>query len=114
MVLARDEIMVELQNSEKFCANCGTKINSKAIICPSCGVRQAAINEDVSSLWYLVPLFFGFIGGVVAWAVNKDRNPKKARNMMIFGILWTVLIFVLFFLFGLLMTLSMQSQYRGY
>jgi len=106
--------MTELQESGKFCSNCGTKINSKAVICPSCGVRQVAGGEDVSSLWYLVPLFFGFIGGIVAWAVNKDRDPKKARKMMIFGILWTVLIFVLSILFGLLMVGSMQNQYGGY
>jgi|WetSurMetagenome_2_1015567.scaffolds.fasta_scaffold492479_2 uncharacterized Tic20 family protein len=106
--------MTEAQDSGKFCSNCGAKINSKALICPSCGVRQAAAAEDVSSLWYLVPLFFGFIGGIVAWAVNKDRDPKKARKMMIFGILWTVLIVVLSFLFALLMAWSMQSQYGGY
>lgn len=114
MALTRGEIMTELQNTEKFCPNCGSKINSKAVICPSCGVKQVAVEEDVSSMWYLVPLLFGFLGGIVAWAVNKDRNPKKARKMMIFGIVWSVLIMVLFFLIGFLMTLSMQNQYRGY
>jgi len=65
-------------------------------------------------MWYLVPLLFGFVGGIVAWAVNKDRNPQKARKMMIFGIVWSVLIAVLLFLFVFLMTISMQSPYRGY
>jgi uncharacterized Tic20 family protein len=105
--------MTELQESGKFCSNCGKKIDSKAVICPNCGVRQAAGAEDVSSLWYLVPLFFGFIGGIVAWAVNKDRDPKKARKMMIFGILWTILLIVLSILFTLLMVGSMHNQY-GY
>ena len=107
------ERMTESVTSEKFCSNCGAKIDSKAVICPSCGVKQATIDEGVSSLWYLVPLFFGFIGGIVAWAVNKDRNPAKARKMLIFGILWTVLLIVLSILFSFLMVWSMQSQY-GY
>lgn len=50
--------------------------------------------EPVSGAWYLVPLFFGIIGGIIAWAVNKDRDPKRARNLLIFGIVWTVVLTV--------------------
>lgn len=101
--------MVDEIGNEKFCANCGTKINSKAVICPSCGVQQSGLKENVSSLWYLVPLFFGFFGGIVAWAVNKDRDPKKARNMLIFGIIWTVLLVLLMFFLGFILTAMMGS-----
>jgi len=47
--------------------------------------------EKVSSAWYLVPLFFGIIGGLIAWFVNKDRDPKKARNFLIFGFVLTAI-----------------------
>lgn len=105
--------MTESIDNGKFCGNCGAKINSKAIICPNCGVQQLGLKENVSSLWYLVPLFFGFIGGIVAWAVNKDRDPKKARNMLIFGIIWTVLLGVLMVLLGLLLA-ALASFSNGY
>ena len=65
-VLWEGKVLTESQESSKFCSNCGAKINSKAVICPNCGVRQQIGGEEVSSLWYLVPLFFGFIGGIVA------------------------------------------------
>jgi len=102
--------MTEVLESEKFCSNCGAKINSKAVICPSCGVQQSVGSENVSSLWYLVPLFFGFIGGIVAWAVNKDRDPKKARKMLIFGIIWTVLIFIIMMLFSVLLMAAFNPR----
>ena len=51
--------------------------------------------QPVSGAWYLVPLFFGLIGGIIAWAVTKDRDPRKARNLLIFGVVWTVVWFVI-------------------
>jgi predicted nucleic acid-binding Zn ribbon protein len=80
----------------KFCTNCGAEIDAKAVVCPKCGVAQHKADENVSSLWYLVPLFFGFVGGIIAWAVNKDRNAPKARNMLVFSIIWTVLVALFF------------------
>ncbi|VVB68683.1 zinc-ribbon domain protein [uncultured archaeon] len=88
--------MPEEKGGTKYCSNCGAEIDAKAVVCPKCGVAQHKPDEKVSSLWYLVPLFFGFIGGIVAWAVNKDRNAPKARNMLIFGIIWTIIVVILF------------------
>jgi hypothetical protein len=41
--------------------------------CPKCGVGQTPLKKEVSSLWYLVPFFFGIFGGLIAWIVNNDR-----------------------------------------
>lgn len=88
------------EKKTKFCPNCGAEIDARAKICPKCGVEQAPRKEEVSSAWYLVPFFFGIIGGLIAWLVNKDRDPKKARNFLIFGLVWTiVLIFVIWIAF---------------
>ncbi|HVH14783.1 MAG TPA: hypothetical protein VNA15_03575 [Candidatus Angelobacter sp.] len=46
--------------------------------------------QQVSAARYLVPLFFGILGGMIAWTVNKDKDPKRARNLLIFGLVWTV------------------------
>jgi uncharacterized Tic20 family protein len=59
--------------------------------CPKCGVEQTPLKKEVSSLWYLVPFFFGIFGGLIAWIVNNDRNPKKARNFLIFGLVWGII-----------------------
>jgi len=83
----------------KFCSNCGAEIDVKAKICPKCGVEQPLAREPVSNWWYLVPFFFAFIGGIVAWAVNKDSDPKKAKNMLIFGIVWTCVPIIVILIF---------------
>ena len=45
--------------------------------------------EPISGLWWLVPFFLAFIGGLIAYFVLKDRNQKTAEHMLIFGIVWT-------------------------
>jgi len=79
------------EKKTKFCPNCGAEIDIKAKICPKCGVEQPIIPERISRLWWLVPLFLGAIGGLVAWLVNRERNPKTAKRLLIFGIVWAVL-----------------------
>ena len=79
----------------KFCSNCGAEIDARAKICPKCGVEQVPPVEEVSDAWYLVPFFFGIIGGLIAWLVNKDRNPRKARNFLIFGIVWSIIAIII-------------------
>ena len=86
-----------------FCQKCGKDMGNAAF-CPSCGAPARAAPtwggapqkpvEPVSSAWYLVPFFFGIIGGIIAWAVNKDRDPGRARNLLIFGLVWSVVWFV--------------------
>ena len=71
--------------STKFCSNCGAEIDIKAKICPRCGVEQPIVPEKVSNWWYALSFFLGIIGGVIAWAVNKERNPKKAIRFLIVG-----------------------------
>ena len=88
-----------VERKTKYCSNCGEEIDARAKICVKCGVEQAPLVEKVSSIWYLFPFFFMIIGGVIAWAVNKDRDPKKARNFLIFGAIWSVIVGVIYVLF---------------
>ena len=44
----------------------------------------------VSAAWWLLPIFFSFIGGIIAWACVKDRDPGMAKNCLILGIAITV------------------------
>jgi TM2 domain-containing membrane protein YozV len=54
-------------DQEKYCFNCGTAIDSKAAICPKCGVPQPDIarNSSINSRWLatlLLCIFFGVFG----------------------------------------------------
>jgi hypothetical protein len=40
---------------------------------------------------YLLPLMFGFVGGVVGWLVVRDENPRGGRNLMLVGVVVSVL-----------------------
>lgn len=40
-----------------------------------------------SSLWFLLPIFFNVIGGIIAYFVIKEDDPKKAKNCLYLGII---------------------------
>jgi hypothetical protein len=48
-----------------------------------------------TSLWYLIPFFFGIIGGLVAYVGVKDEDSEMANNLLFFGIIWTVVLGIL-------------------
>ncbi len=48
----------------------------------------------VSGAWWLLPIFMGWLGGLIAWLVNKDVDPRMARAMLITGIVVSVLLLV--------------------
>lgn len=41
--------------------------------------------QRVSGWFWLLPIVFSLVGGVIAWAVNKDKDPLAARNFLIAG-----------------------------
>ncbi len=44
-----------------------------------------------SGLWYLLPIIFGIIGGVIAWFVIKEDDPKKAKNCLYLGLVLLII-----------------------
>jgi hypothetical protein len=52
--------------------------------------------EGPSFLWYLVPFFFGILGGIVGYVAVKDKDENMAFGLLLFGIFWTVIAFVLY------------------
>lgn len=51
------------QINEKYCLECGGLINSKAEICPKCGVRQAPSTSATNNRW-VTTLILCWIFGV--------------------------------------------------
>jgi len=56
-----------------------------------------------SNAWFLLPIFFGMIGGAIAFFVLRHDDPHKARNclylgilLMMIGIILNILIFMSF------------------
>ena len=44
-----------------------------------------------SNWWYLVPIFLGLIGGIVAYFALRNDDRRKAKNCLFLGIILGVL-----------------------
>ena len=55
-----------------------------------------ATRRRVSGAWWLLPIFMGWLGGLIAWLVNKEADPARARAMLLTGIAISVLLLVIF------------------
>jgi hypothetical protein len=52
--------------------------------------------DRVSPVWWLLPILLGLLGGVIAWAGTRDRDPSVARAMLIVGIVVSVIAVVVY------------------
>ena len=43
-----------------------------------------------SSMWYLLPIFVGLIGGVIAYWILRHDDPKKAKKCVYIGIILAI------------------------
>ena len=55
-----------------------------------------------SNAWFLLPIFFGIIGGVIAFFVLRNDDPRKARNCLYLGIILAII--------GIIMNVLFLSQ----
>ena len=78
-----------------FCSSCGKEVSGETKFCSHCGVQLKSdyptfsnnTYRQRSALWYLAPLLFSIIGGIIAYLVIKDDDPKKAKNCLIIGLI---------------------------
>jgi len=102
----------EQTQTVKYCKKCGNTLELEDEFCDRCGSGQKKILASASAdgqqkmlldkpknkpseLWYLAPFFLGIIGGLVGYVAVKDDDKGMANNLLIFGIVMTVvLVFV--------------------
>ena len=59
------------------------------------------MRDKPTRAWYLVPLLFGILGGIIGYFAVKNEDQRLANNLLIVGIVVTFLIFLLGFLYVL-------------
>jgi hypothetical protein len=64
-----------------------------------------------SNLWFLLPILFNIIGGVIAYFIIKDDDPSKAKNCLWLGIILSA-ISIAIFLIPLLIGISLLPHWR--
>lgn len=74
------------------------KENPNALLSSSSGVGrfEDASFERPTSLWYLVPFFFGIIGGLVGYVGVKDEDKAMADSLLVFGLVWTLILAIVY------------------
>lgn len=65
----------------------GTPANEVAGRSPATG---APASPEIRRTWWLLPLFLGWIGGVIAWFALRRRDPRLAALMFVAGIISNV------------------------
>ena len=64
-----------------------------------------------SNFWFLLPILFNVIGGVIAYFIIKDDDPRKAKNCLWLGIILTALSFAIFVI-PLLIGISLMPDFE--
>ena len=44
-----------------------------------------------SNIWFLLPILFGIIGGIIAFFVLRQDDPNKAKNCLFIGIVFMII-----------------------
>jgi len=110
----RDAVGACVSCGRMICLECRTLLGGK-IYCQPCAeetfVKKPAAAPapaapgQVSGAWWLLPIFLTWVGGLIAWALTRDRNPGRARAMLYWGIGLTFLYPILWFMMSLLIAL---------
>ena len=48
-----------------------------------------------SNLWFLLPIFLGLIGGIIAFFILRHDDPRKAKNCLYLGVVLMIIGLVL-------------------
>lgn len=76
------------------------KENPNVMLSSSGGIAESedASNGGPTSLWYLVPFFFGILGGIIGYVGTKDEDRGMADSLLLFGALWSILLFIFYWI----------------
>ena len=79
----------EIQYNNNFCTKCGFKIITNAEL--TNGKNQSVLkNQKRSPFWYLLPIFFGILGGLIVFFILKNTDQQKAKRSLVIGIIFTL------------------------
>jgi hypothetical protein len=74
-------------------------------------VKELSQPEKIrSNVWFLLPILFGIIGGIIAFFILRQDDPHKAKNCLYLGILFMVIGII----FNIIITASIPEFNSGF
>jgi uncharacterized BrkB/YihY/UPF0761 family membrane protein len=70
-----------------------------------------------SSWWFLLPILFNVIGGIIAYFIIKEDDPKKAKDCLLLGAILTAIgiaIFLIPILIGVSFMPPMEMWHNSF
>ncbi|QLH06684.1 hypothetical protein [Nitrosopumilus ureiphilus] len=58
-----------------------------------------------SNAWFLLPVFLGIIGGIIAFFILRHDDPRKAKNCLYLGLVLMVI--------GIIFNILVASSFPG-
>lgn len=82
-----------------LCYSCKVELGGKLYCQPCANVvfsKYTDKSNEVSASYYILPVFFGLLGGVIAYFVNDNhnKNRNRAKNMLGLGIIVSIVWFL--------------------
>lgn len=103
-----------------FCSSCGIEVAPDVQFCSKCGkpikempspTTGTTPTKRPSRAWYLLPIFFGIIGGLIMFLVIKDENRDMAKKGIILGAIMTIVELIIYGIIYAAMLTSLSSLY---
>ena len=63
-----------------------------------------------SNVWFLLPILFGIIGGIIAFFILRQDDPHKAKNCLYLGIIFMIIGII----FNIIITASIPEFDSGF
>jgi len=57
---------------------------------------RPGVGSPAHPAWWLLPILMGWMGGLMAWLLIRDQDPRRARAMLVTGIVATVVWLVVY------------------
>jgi len=75
----------ELPDGSTYCARCGhgTNLKKESTYTPSKDYGSGPRKR--SNWWYIVPILFSLLGGIIAFFILRKDDPRLAKNCLIIG-----------------------------
>ena len=83
------------EEGSTFCYRCGSRLMVEANLHYHHTGQRHEAPENTSAAWWLMPIFLAWVGGLIAWAIVREKDKGKAKHLLFLGIGITVLWIIL-------------------